>query len=118
MHEVETTLLALDRCDRLDLELRRDSAASGITLELAGDALSADISADGENLALRGAQLAVSLARERGLVAEASLHLRLTMGWRGRKLAWVLVFAIIGVLISFWGVNLVMEGSEHVFNVG
>ena len=30
----------------------------------------------------------------------------------------LLVFAIIGVLISFWGVNLVMEGSAHVFNVG
>jgi len=29
----------------------------------------------------------------------------------------VLCFAIIGVLISFWGVNLVMEGSAHVFNV-
>ena len=47
-----------------------------------------------------------------------ALHLRLTRGWRGRKLAWLLVFAIIGVLISFWGVNLVMEGSAHVFNVG
>ena len=46
-----------------------------------------------------------------------ALHLRITMGWRGRKLAWVLVAAIITVLISFWGVNLVMEGSEHVFNV-
>ena len=39
-------------------------------------------------------------------------------GWRGRKLAWIVVFAIIGVLISFWGVNLVMTGSLHVFNVG
>jgi cytochrome c-type biogenesis protein CcsB len=47
-----------------------------------------------------------------------ALHLRITRGWRGRKLAWLLVFAIIGVLISFWGVNLVMEGSSHIFNVG
>lgn len=52
------------------------------------------------------------------LIYGLALHLRITMGWRGRKLAWVLVFAIIGVLISFWGVNLVMEGSSHVFNVG
>lgn len=52
------------------------------------------------------------------LIYGLALHLRVTMGWRGRKLAWVLVFAILGVLISFWGVNLVMEGSAHVFNVG
>jgi len=52
------------------------------------------------------------------LIYGLALHLRITMGWRGRKLAWLLVFAIIGVLISFWGVNLVMEGSEHVFNAG
>jgi cytochrome c-type biogenesis protein CcsB len=52
------------------------------------------------------------------LIYGLALHLRITMGWRGRRLAWVLVFAIVGVLISFWGVNLVMEGSSHVFNVG
>ena len=52
------------------------------------------------------------------LIYGLALHLRITMGWRGRKLAWLLVFAIIGVLVSFWGVNLVMEGSLHVFNVG
>lgn len=52
------------------------------------------------------------------LIYGLALHLRITMGWRGRKLAWLLVFAIAGVLISFWGVNLVMEGSAHVFNVG
>jgi cytochrome c-type biogenesis protein CcsB len=52
------------------------------------------------------------------LIYGVALHLRITMGWRGRKLAWLLVFAIIGVLVSFWGVNLVMEGSSHVFNVG
>ena len=52
------------------------------------------------------------------LIYGLALHLRITMGWRGRKLAWLLVFSIIGVLISFWGVNLVMEGSSHVFNVG
>ena len=34
------------------------------------------------------------------------------------SVAWVLVFANIGVLVSFWGVNLVMESSAHVFNAG
>lgn len=52
------------------------------------------------------------------LIYGLALHLRTTMGWRGRRLAWLLVFAILGVLISFWGVNVVMEGSAHVFNVG
>ena len=52
------------------------------------------------------------------LVYGVALHLRLTMGWKGRRFAWILVFAIIGVLVSFWGVNMVMEGSEHIFNVG
>jgi ABC-type transport system involved in cytochrome c biogenesis permease subunit len=50
------------------------------------------------------------------LIYGLALHLRVTMGWRGRKLSWVLVFAIITVLISFWGVNLVMEGTDHLFN--
>jgi cytochrome c-type biogenesis protein CcsB len=52
------------------------------------------------------------------LIYGVALHLRITMGWRFRRLAWLLVFAIISVLVSFWGVNLVMEGSLHVFNVG
>ena len=45
------------------------------------------------------------------------LHLRTTLGWRGRPIAWILLFAIITVLVTFWGVNLVMAGSSHVFNV-
>lgn len=47
-----------------------------------------------------------------------ALHLRTTLGWRGRRLAWLLVGAIVTVLVTFWGVNLVMSGSSHVFNVG
>jgi len=52
------------------------------------------------------------------LIYGLALHLRITRGWRGRKLAWLLIVAIVGVLISFWGVNLVMGGSAHIFNVG
>ncbi|MGD2115832.1 MAG: cytochrome c biogenesis protein CcsA [Acidobacteriota bacterium] len=52
------------------------------------------------------------------LVYGVALHLRITLGWRGRRFAWIVVVAIVGVLVSFWGVNLVMEGSLHVFNVG
>lgn len=52
------------------------------------------------------------------LIYGVALHLRVTLGWRGRRLAWILVFAIIGALVSFWGVNFLSAGSSHVFNVG
>jgi len=52
------------------------------------------------------------------LIYGVALHLRLTLGWRGRKLAWLLVAAIIGVLVSFWGVNVAMVATEHIMNVG
>jgi cytochrome c-type biogenesis protein CcsB len=42
------------------------------------------------------------------------LHARLTLGWRGKRLAWVAVFALLGVLMSFWGVQL-LPGSYHLF---
>lgn len=45
------------------------------------------------------------------------LHLRVTLGWRGRRLAWLLVFAIVTVFVYAWGVNVAMSGSAHVFNV-
>lgn len=52
------------------------------------------------------------------LIYGVALHLRVTLGWRGRRLAWLAVFAILGVLISFWGVNFLSAGSAHMFNVG
>jgi cytochrome c-type biogenesis protein CcsB len=51
------------------------------------------------------------------LVYGVIIHLHITLRWGGRRLAWLLVIAIIGVLVSFWGVNLVMEGTDHFFNV-
>ena len=46
------------------------------------------------------------------------LHLRVTLGWKGRRLAWILILSLVTVLVSFWGVNLIMDQSLHVFNVG
>lgn len=43
------------------------------------------------------------------------LHLRVTMKWKGRRAAWLAVFALTGVIISFWGINFV-QSSMHVFN--
>jgi len=51
------------------------------------------------------------------LIYGLALHLRVTMGWRGRRLAWVLAIAVVTVLVSFWGVNLVMEGTDHLFEL-
>ena len=45
------------------------------------------------------------------------IHLRVTLGWRGRRLAWLTIFAIIGMIISFFGVTFVVESSLHIFNV-
>jgi len=45
------------------------------------------------------------------------IHLRVSLGWKGSKLAWLAIVAIIGVLVSFWGVNFIVEKSAHIFNV-
>ncbi|MGB8930016.1 MAG: cytochrome c biogenesis protein CcsA [Anaeromyxobacteraceae bacterium] len=52
------------------------------------------------------------------LIYGLALHLQRTLGWRGRPIAWILVFAVVTVIVTFWGVNLVMSGSSHIFNVG
>jgi ABC-type transport system involved in cytochrome c biogenesis permease subunit len=46
------------------------------------------------------------------------LHLRVTLGWKGRRLAWLLIVSLVTVLVSFWGVNFVMQKTLHVFTVG
>ena len=45
------------------------------------------------------------------------IHLRVTLGWRGRRLAWLTIFAIVGMIITFFGVTFVVESSLHIFNV-
>ena len=42
------------------------------------------------------------------------MHARLTLGWRGRRLAWLALAALIGVLMAFWGVQLA-PSSYHLF---
>lgn len=51
------------------------------------------------------------------LIYAVSIHLRLTMGWRGSRQAWLVILAMISVLIVFFGVNLVVNSSLHMFNV-
>lgn len=46
------------------------------------------------------------------------LHAQVTLGWRGRRLAWVVLFALFGVMMTFWGVQLV-PSTYHLFrNIG
>ena len=45
------------------------------------------------------------------------IHLRVTFGWRGNRLAWLSVLAIVFMVMSFFGVNFAVESSYHIFNV-
>lgn len=46
-----------------------------------------------------------------------TIHLRVTFGWREKRLAWLAVAALSTVIICFFGVNLVVNTSLHVFQV-
>lgn len=50
------------------------------------------------------------------LIYALYLHLRATMKWKGRRAAWLAVFALSGVIISFWGVNYMLS-SMHVLRL-
>lgn len=51
------------------------------------------------------------------LIYGLTIHLRVTLGWRGRRLAWILLFAIIGIVITYWGVDIIVKNTKHVFGV-
>ncbi len=46
-----------------------------------------------------------------------TIHLKVTLGWKGRKLAWIVMLLILTVVITYWGINIVIENSRHVFGV-
>lgn len=45
------------------------------------------------------------------------IHLRVTLGWRGRRIAWLAIGAIASVFIAFFGVNFVVDSTLHFFDV-
>jgi len=45
------------------------------------------------------------------------IHLRVTFGWRDVRMAWLVIIALSTVIISFFGVNFVVNSSQHFFNV-
>jgi ABC-type transport system involved in cytochrome c biogenesis permease subunit len=52
-----------------------------------------------------------------GMIYCITIHLRVTFGWREKRLAWLAVVALSSVIICFFGVNLVVNTSLHVFQV-
>jgi cytochrome c-type biogenesis protein CcsB len=45
------------------------------------------------------------------------IHLRVTFGWRGKRVAWLSIFGIIAPTIAFFGVDFIVKSSIHVFDV-
>ena len=51
------------------------------------------------------------------LVYALAIHLRVGMGWRDSRQAWLVIIALSTVIISFFGVTFVVNSSLHVFQV-
>jgi cytochrome c-type biogenesis protein CcsB len=47
-----------------------------------------------------------------GLLYGLWIHLRLTLNWRGGRMAWLAVGTLVTVLFAFWGTNL-LGGTSH-----
>jgi cytochrome c-type biogenesis protein CcsB len=45
------------------------------------------------------------------------LHLRITFGWRGRKLAWYALIALAAMIISYWGIPFGVETFHSGFRI-
>lgn len=46
-----------------------------------------------------------------------SIHLRVTLGWRGRKLAVLMLALLSTVIIAYWGIDAVLINTRHMFGV-
>lgn len=51
------------------------------------------------------------------LIYAITIHLRVSLGWRGRVFAWVYIFAILGIVATYWGVNFFVQSTQHIFGV-
>jgi ABC-type transport system involved in cytochrome c biogenesis permease subunit len=45
------------------------------------------------------------------------LHLRITFGWRGRKLAWYALIAVVVMIVSYWGIPFGVETFHTGFRI-
>lgn len=51
------------------------------------------------------------------LVYGIYLHLRITMGWRGKRLAWYSLLAVVVMMISYWGIPFVAQNFHTGFRI-
>jgi cytochrome c-type biogenesis protein CcsB len=51
------------------------------------------------------------------LVYGIYLHLRITLGWRGRRLAWYALAAVVVMIVSYWGIPFSVETFHKGFRV-
>ncbi len=51
------------------------------------------------------------------LVYGTAIHLRVTMGWRDARMAWLAITLLSTVIISFFGVTFLVNSSLHIFQV-
>ncbi len=45
------------------------------------------------------------------------LHLRVTLGWRGRRLAWYALIALVVMIVSYWGIPFTVETFHSGFRI-
>jgi cytochrome c-type biogenesis protein CcsB len=45
------------------------------------------------------------------------LHLRITFGWRGKKLAWYALIAMAAMIVSYWGIPFTVETFHKGFRI-
>lgn len=45
------------------------------------------------------------------------LHLRITFGWRGKRLAWYALIALVVMIVSYWGIPFTMETFHSGFRI-
>ncbi len=45
------------------------------------------------------------------------LHLRITFGWRGKRLAWYALLAVLVMIVSYWGIPFVAENFHTGFRI-
>jgi cytochrome c-type biogenesis protein CcsB len=46
-----------------------------------------------------------------------AIHLKVTLGWKGRRFAWLAFFLLSTVIIAYWGVDVLVENTRHIFGV-
>lgn len=51
------------------------------------------------------------------LVYGIFLHLRITFGWRGKRLAWYAMLAVIVMIIGYWGIPFIAENFHTGFRI-